>query len=123
MKTLVLCVDRDDDVGTKTPVKGPLIGRDENLVAATKLGLADPEDPEEARLPGRARARGVQRPVPLQSGPGARDRRARDWGVSPRDFPAVLLGERGRREVRGVVPGPPGEVRRPRLLPDLRHCR
>ena len=44
MKTLVLCVDRDDDVGTKTPIKGPLIGRDENLVAATKLGLADPED-------------------------------------------------------------------------------
>ncbi len=44
MKTLVLCVDRDDDVGTKTPLKGPLIGRDENLVAATKLGLADPED-------------------------------------------------------------------------------
>jgi len=44
MKTLVLCVDRDDDVGTKTTIKGPLIGRDENLVAATKLGLADPED-------------------------------------------------------------------------------
>ena len=44
MKTLVLCVDRDDDVGTKTPLKGPLIGRDENLVGATKLGLADPED-------------------------------------------------------------------------------
>lgn len=44
MKTLVLCVDRDDDVGTKTALKGPLIGRDENLVGATKLGLADPED-------------------------------------------------------------------------------
>src|SRR3970282_2183384 len=44
MKTLVLCVDRDDDVGTKTEIKGPLIGRDENLVGATKLGLADPED-------------------------------------------------------------------------------
>ncbi len=44
MKTLVLTVDRDDDVGTKTTLKGPLIGRDENLVAATKLGLADPED-------------------------------------------------------------------------------
>ncbi len=44
MKTLVLCVDRDDDVGSKTSVKGPLIGRDENLVGATKLGLADPED-------------------------------------------------------------------------------
>src|SRR3989442_15720362 len=44
MKTLVVCVDRDDDVGTKTPIKGRLIGRDENLVGATKLGLADPED-------------------------------------------------------------------------------
>jgi len=44
MKTLVLCVDRDDDVGTKTDLKGPLIGRDENLAGATKLGIADPED-------------------------------------------------------------------------------
>src|SRR3989475_6164393 len=44
MKTLVLCVDRDDDIGTKTGIKGPLIGREDNLAAATKLGLADPED-------------------------------------------------------------------------------
>lgn len=44
MKTLVLCVDRDDDIGVKTGVKGPLIGRDDNLAAAVKLGLADPED-------------------------------------------------------------------------------
>ena len=44
MKTLILCVDRDDDIGTKTSLKGPLIGRDENLVGATRLGLADPED-------------------------------------------------------------------------------
>src|SRR3972149_11549497 len=44
MKTLVLCVDRDDDIGVKTGIKGPLIGRDDNLAAAMKLGLADPED-------------------------------------------------------------------------------
>ena len=44
MKTLVLCVDRDDDLGAKTGIKGPLIGRDDNLAAAMKLGLADPED-------------------------------------------------------------------------------
>ena len=44
MKTLVLCVDRDDDIGVKTGIKGPLIGRDDNLAAALKLGLADPED-------------------------------------------------------------------------------
>ncbi len=44
MRTLVLCVDRDDDIGVKTGIKGPLIGREENLAAAMKLGLADPED-------------------------------------------------------------------------------
>jgi len=44
MRTLVLCVDRDDDVGVKAGIKGPLIGREENLNAAMKLGLADPED-------------------------------------------------------------------------------
>src|SRR3989475_720934 len=44
MKTLVLCVDRDNDIGVKTGLQAPLIGRDQNLAAATKLGLADPED-------------------------------------------------------------------------------
>ena len=44
MKTLVLCVDRDDDIGVKTGIKGPLVGREDNLAAAVKLGLADPED-------------------------------------------------------------------------------
>src|SRR5947208_2246630 len=44
MKILVLCVDRDDDIGVKTGIKTPLIGREANLNAATKLGLADPED-------------------------------------------------------------------------------
>jgi putative membrane protein len=44
MKTLVLCVDRDDDIGAKTGIKGPLVGREDNLAAAVKLGLEDPED-------------------------------------------------------------------------------
>lgn len=44
MRTLVLCVDRDDDLGTKAGVNGPVIGRDENLKATIALGLADPED-------------------------------------------------------------------------------
>lgn len=44
MKTLVLCVDRDDDLGVKAGVSGPVIGREENVKAAQKLGLADPED-------------------------------------------------------------------------------
>lgn len=43
-KVLVLCVDRDDDVGRKTDKKGPTIGRDKNLQLAESLALADPED-------------------------------------------------------------------------------
>ncbi len=44
MKTLVLCVDRDDDLGVKAGVNGPVIGRKENIDAALALGIADPED-------------------------------------------------------------------------------
>jgi len=44
MKTLVLCVDRDDDLGTKAGINGPVIGREENLRATVALGLADPEE-------------------------------------------------------------------------------
>jgi len=43
-RTLVLCVDRDDDLGRKVDMKGPIIGRRDNLRAAMALGLADPED-------------------------------------------------------------------------------
>ncbi len=41
---MVLCVDRDDDLGTKTGISGPVIGREENLKASVALGLADPEE-------------------------------------------------------------------------------
>lgn len=44
MKTLVLCVDRDDDLGTKAGINGPVIGREENLKAVIALGLSDPEE-------------------------------------------------------------------------------
>jgi len=44
MNTLVLNVDRDDDFGRKTKVKSPIIGIDDNIDAANKLGQADPED-------------------------------------------------------------------------------
>ena len=44
MKTLVLCVDRDDDFGSKTGLNSPFIGREDNLNAAMSLGVKDPED-------------------------------------------------------------------------------
>jgi len=41
---LVLCVDRDDDIGKKTGIQTPIFGREENLQAATSLLLKDPEE-------------------------------------------------------------------------------
>jgi putative membrane protein len=44
MKVLVLCIDRDDDLGHKAKIEGPVIGRHECVRAALELGIADPED-------------------------------------------------------------------------------
>ena len=41
---LILCVDRDDDIGRKTGVKTPIIGKEDNMKSALKLILADPEE-------------------------------------------------------------------------------
>jgi putative membrane protein len=43
-RTLVLSVDRDDDIGFKANVASPVIGREACLSAATRLALADAED-------------------------------------------------------------------------------
>ncbi len=43
-KTLVLCVDRDDDLGKKAKVKSPVLGKEDNIKAAKQLALADPAD-------------------------------------------------------------------------------
>jgi putative membrane protein len=43
-KTLILNIDRDDDFGRKAQVKSPIIGAQNNLDAANKLGLVDAED-------------------------------------------------------------------------------
>ncbi|MBS7646235.1 DUF373 family protein [Candidatus Bathyarchaeota archaeon] len=45
-RILILCVDRDGDIGTKTEIKTPLIGKEENLNAAVALALKDPEEPD-----------------------------------------------------------------------------
>ena len=43
-RTLVLTVDRDDDLGKKTSIRGPVVGRRQVLTSALKLGIADPEE-------------------------------------------------------------------------------
>ncbi|PKL58486.1 MAG: hypothetical protein CVV34_02050 [Methanomicrobiales archaeon HGW-Methanomicrobiales-5] len=43
-RTLVLSVDRDDDIGWKAKIDSPVIGRAATVKAANTLALADPED-------------------------------------------------------------------------------
>lgn len=43
-RTLVLNIDRDDDIGFKADIESPVIGREACLNAAVRLALADPED-------------------------------------------------------------------------------
>ncbi|MDP7444021.1 MAG: DUF373 family protein, partial [Candidatus Bathyarchaeota archaeon] len=43
-RTLILCIDIDDDIGKKANVKTPILSRAQNLEAAGILALADPEE-------------------------------------------------------------------------------
>jgi putative membrane protein len=43
-RTLILCVDHDNDIGVKAGVPTPILGRENNLKAATELALSDPEE-------------------------------------------------------------------------------
>jgi putative membrane protein len=43
-RILILCVDRDDDLGMKAGINTPVLGRKENVNAAASLALRDPEE-------------------------------------------------------------------------------
>jgi len=43
-KLLVICIDRDNDVGEKAGIDTPVVGRDACIEAAQRLALEDPED-------------------------------------------------------------------------------
>ncbi|MDK2988071.1 MAG: putative rane protein [Methanothermococcus sp.] len=43
-KYLVIVVDMDDDIGRKGNIRTPILGMEDNINAAVKLGLADPGD-------------------------------------------------------------------------------
>ncbi|HEX2614358.1 MAG TPA: DUF373 family protein, partial [Nitrososphaera sp.] len=43
-RVLVLCIDRDDDIGSKGGIETPIVGRDACINAGTRLAIEDPED-------------------------------------------------------------------------------
>jgi len=44
VKPIILCIDRDDDIGRGVGTKGPIVGRELNMEVAQKLALVDPTD-------------------------------------------------------------------------------
>ena len=43
-RLLVLCVDRDNDLGVNAKVQAPVVVSDPAIAAATRLALSDPEE-------------------------------------------------------------------------------
>ncbi|MGN6629268.1 MAG: DUF373 family protein [Candidatus Nitrosocosmicus sp.] len=43
-KVIIICIDRDDDIGIKGGLKTPIIGKDHCIEAGTRLAIEDPED-------------------------------------------------------------------------------
>jgi putative membrane protein len=43
-KTLILCIDGDNDIGMKAKITTPVVGRQTNLESATSLAISDPEE-------------------------------------------------------------------------------
>ncbi len=43
-RLLIICIDRDNDVGEKANIATPVVGRDACIEAAQRLALEDPED-------------------------------------------------------------------------------
>ena len=41
---LILCIDRDNDIGIKISRQGPIVGREENLKTAVNLAIKDPSE-------------------------------------------------------------------------------
>src|ERR687885_2595849 len=73
-KILVLCIDRDDDIGSKGGIETPIVGRDTCINAGTRLAIEDPEDPDANAIFGAIKtyeeltAKGYESEVALVSG-------------------------------------------------------
>jgi len=55
-RVLVLCIDRDDDIGSKGGVKTPILGKNHCIDAGLRLAIEDPEDPDANAIFGAVKA-------------------------------------------------------------------
>jgi putative membrane protein len=108
---LVLCVDRDDDLGRKTEAKTPVVGETRVREAAVELATADPEDSDvNVLFEGLRIANSVDEPVEIAAitGEEGRDieasrqiRRQLDWvlaGLEGEDSSAIVVTDGAQDE-------------------------
>src|ERR671927_1634687 len=55
-RVLVLCIDRDDDIGSKGGIETPIVGRDACINAGMRLAIEDPEDADSNAIFGAVKA-------------------------------------------------------------------
>ncbi|MGA9170853.1 MAG: DUF373 family protein [Nitrososphaeraceae archaeon] len=73
-RILVLCIDRDDDIGSKGGIETPILGRDSCINAGIRLAIEDPEDADANAIFGAIKAyeelisKGYKSEVALVSG-------------------------------------------------------
>lgn len=73
-RSLILSVDRDDDIGFKAEIASPVIGREACIEAANRLALVDPEDSdinaifEAIKIYDELKGRGEQAEIAILSG-------------------------------------------------------
>jgi putative membrane protein len=108
---LVLCVDRDDDLGRKTEAETPVVGRAAVREAAVELATADPEDSDvNVLFEGLRIADSVDEPVEVAAvtGEAGRDieagrqiRRQLDWvlgGLDADEVSAIVVTDGAQDE-------------------------
>jgi putative membrane protein len=100
---LVLCVDRDDDIGRKTDADTPVVGETAVREAAVELATADPEDSDvNVLFEGLRIADSVDEPVEIAAVTGQEGRDVEASRQVRRQLDWVLGGLEGE-DVRAIV--------------------
>jgi putative membrane protein len=104
---LVLCVDLDDDLGRKTGVDTPVVGRAAVEEAATSLATADPEDSDANVLFQGLRLyddlTGHEEPVEVAAATGVDGSEVAANRAVGKEIDEVLAGISSAEEIRAVV--------------------
>ena len=106
-RILIVCIDRDDDLGVKTGIRGPVVGKEANIEAALRLALADPTEADANAIFGAVKVYDEVRKIFSDS-----DAEIEIVTITGDPKSELKADEEINRQLREVTekPGPPEEV-------------